>query len=67
MYHFIRISCRQGTLAPGRLTEGKGCRERSDGGEGGGAIAHKKEKPSSCVGRKTKAYKKGELGSVPLQ
>ena len=29
--------------------------------------AEKKEKPSSCVGRKTKAYRKGWLGSVPLQ
>ena len=29
--------------------------------------AEKKEKPSSCVGRKTKAYMKGWLGSVPLQ
>ena len=31
------------------------------------SIPLKKEKPSSCVGRKTKAYRKGWLGSVPLQ
>ena len=31
------------------------------------SIPLKKEKPSSCVGRKTKAYRKGWLGSVSLQ
>ena len=34
------------------------CIERSDGGEGGGDTGHReKEKPSSYVGRKTKAEK----------
>lgn len=34
------------------------------GGSGRWSIPLKKEKPSSCVGRKTKAYRKGGLGSV---
>ena len=43
------------------------CGERSEGGAEDGAYRWKREKPSSCVGRKTKAYRKGWLGSVPLQ
>ena len=39
------------------IDRGKGCNEQSDGGDEDGDTAQQKEKPSSCVGRKTKAEK----------